>query len=283
MTIGWIINTDPFYDPDDGVALKLALNSPEMGVDLIVTGDEVEGKRARCTQTLLRALGRSDIRVMAGTDLGRNDFICDWLLDSAPNRVDPAGVAAIKDVVDTSDEVRYVGIDGFTDLSTYLTVYPEDAKKLRVYQMGGAIDFSRRPGWVEHNVKIDAPAARHILESGVDMALVMTQTTFNPAYAVGLDHPIYKQLAASDNMGDKIIARHFETWHKAKGLDSYMHDPLTVATAMGKKFVSFNETPLKMDERGNMAVAEHGRKVRWSRPESKDKEFMAFLEQRLFG
>ncbi len=50
MKTSTILDTDIGYDPDDLFALLLLLNSPELKPNLIITGDEVCGKRAILTK-----------------------------------------------------------------------------------------------------------------------------------------------------------------------------------------------------------------------------------------
>lgn len=283
MKNGIILDTDIGYDPDDMFALLLLLRSPELGIDLIVTGDEVGGKRAAFTRKVLDQYGRQDIRVVQGEDLGNRDFVVDELVQDFPYSADTNYLDAMKEVLDISDRVVYIGIQGFTNLANLLKRFPEIREKLIVFQMGGAVDYSRRPGWVEHNVKIDKEAARYVLASGADISLVMAQTTFNPTYMVDDQHDLYKKLKSSESPVYKMLARHIELFHEATTFWPYMHDPLTVAIALGKYFVDFYESAVSMDEYGNLYISSGSPKLRLSKPESKDKEFMKYLDERLFS
>lgn len=80
MDTGWILDTDIGYDPDDLFALLLCLKSPELKLDLIVTGDEVKGKRAQFTKLILEELG-AIIPVVQGEDRGNDFFVVDELLE----------------------------------------------------------------------------------------------------------------------------------------------------------------------------------------------------------
>lgn len=283
MKNGVILDTDIGYDPDDLFALLLLLNSPELEIDLIVTGDEVGGKRAAFTRKVLDQYGRRDLRVVQGEDLGNHNFVVDELIQGFEYSPNTMYLDAMKDVFDSSDRVVYINIQGFTHLANLIQRFPECREKLVVSQMGGAVNYSRRPGWVEHNVKIDKEAARYVLTSNVDISLVMTQTTFNPVYMVGDQHDLYQKLKSSDKPVHQILVRHIELFHEAKKFWSYMHDPLTAAVALGKDFVEFYESAISMDENGNLYESSGSPKLRLSKPESKDKEFMRFLDERLFS
>jgi pyrimidine-specific ribonucleoside hydrolase len=283
MKNGVILDTDIGYDPDDLFALLLLLNSPELQIDLIVTGDEVLGRRAAFTRKVLDQCGRRDIKIVQGADLGNRNFVVDELVGDFSYPADTNYLGAMKEVIDASDKIIYIGLQGFTNLADLIRQVPESREKLAIYQMGGVVDYSRRPGWVEHNVKIDKEAARFVLASGVNISLVMAQTTFNPVYMVGNQHDLYKKLKASDKPAYQMLARHVDLFHEARTFWPCMHDPLTVAVALGKDFVDFYESAVSMDEHGNMYRSSGSPKLRLSKPESKDKEFMKFLDERLFS
>src|SRR3989344_5301588 len=80
MKDGVILDTDIGYDPDDLFALLLLLNSPELRLDLVVTGDEVGGKRAAFARKVLDQCGRQDLKVVQGEDLGNHNFVVDELI-----------------------------------------------------------------------------------------------------------------------------------------------------------------------------------------------------------
>ena len=282
MKNGVILDTDIGYDPDDLFALLLLLNSPELGLDLVVTGDEVQGKRAAFARTVLDQYGRRDLRVVQGEDLGNRNFVVDELIQDCDYSPEKNYLDAMKEVLDAHERVTYIGIQGFSNLANLLRYFPESREKLVVYQMGGAVDYSRRPGWVEHNIKIDVEAARSVLTSGVNISLVMAQTTYKPGHMVDDQHVIYQKLKQSDQPAHQMLACHLELFHEAKGFWSYMHDPLTVAAALGKDFVNFYESAVSMDKLGNLHSSTGSAKLHLSKTESKVEEFMEFLEQRLF-
>ena len=277
-----ILDTDIGYDPDDLFALLLLLNSPEINIDLIVTGDEVGGKRAVFLQKILQVCGRSDIPVVEGEDLGNSDFVVDELIKGFECSTNKDYLTAMKELMDESQELIYLGISGFTNLANFLKKFPESIGKLKVYAMGGAIGFSRRPGWVEHNIKIDKESARYVLSRGVDISLVMTQTTFQECYEVSDDTELYHNLKRSKEPIHDLLLRHLSLFHDSKGFWSYMHDPLTVSVALGKDFVSFYESGIEMDESGSLSLSTKNPKLKLSHAQSSGEDFIKFLEGRLF-
>ncbi len=285
MKTGVILDTDIGYDPDDLFALLLLLNSRELNIDLIVTGDEVRGKRASFTRKILDKYGRPDIKVVQGEDLGNHYFLVDELLKNFQHRIDNDinYLDAMKKVLDRFDRIVYIDIQGFTNLANLIKKFPESREKLIVYQMAGALNYSRHPGWVEHNVRIDKKAARYVIASDIVIYLIMAQTTFNPVYMIDDKHELYKKLKSSDNLVYKMLARHIELFHETKKFWPYMNDPITASVALGKDFVDFYESAVSMDEHGNLHLSSGSSKLYLSKPESKDKKFMKFLDERLFS
>ena len=279
-----IIDTDIGYDPDDLFALLLALQSPEVEISLIITADEISAKRAVFAKQILELAGRSEIPVVPGIDLGNyGNFVVDELLKIS-SIADESHVQAIKRVMDSAEDgVIFLGIGGFTNLSRFLKAYPDYAQRMDICMMGGAINYSRGEDWIEHNVRIDKEAAQHVLRTKTGkITLVGTQTTFHPEYEVNTEHAIFKRLKSSGNPVHTLLARHMELFKEKKNAWPKMHDPLTLATAIGKDFFTLHTSVLSIDEDGKMSSGGDGEKIYWSDPVSKSKEFMEFLEIRLF-
>ena len=78
------------------------------------------------------------------------------------------------------------------------------------------------------------------------------------------------------------MAKHIDLYHKHSEKWPYMHDPLTVAEALGKKYVNYNNSALIVDNDGNINMKKIGPKVKFSKKKLKCKEFMNFLGDRLF-
>ncbi len=283
MRTGIILDTDIGYDADDLIALLLLLRSPEVQVALVITGDEVEGKRALFARQILDLLGRTDIRVVQGADLGNKNFLVDDLLTQSSSSIQTEYRMAVQEILNSYDRVLYVGIQAFSNLANIIREFPSYIHKLDVYQMGGSLRYTRRPGWVEHNVRIDVEAARYVLSSQVAMHLVVADTTFNDMYLLHDGHPIFQKLEESKLSVHRLLLSHLKLFHKATGFWSLMHDPLTVTAALGKDFIMFDRVRVTMDAQGNISESANGREIYISRHMSKAEECMVYLEERLFG
>ena len=279
---GYILDTDPWYDPDDLFSILL-FNTFNRKLDLIVTGDEVAGKRAALTNWFLEKCGRQDIPVVAGCELPLDTHIfCEDLIVTGNYKAPNNTVEAIRKVVEENDEVVYMGIQALTNIAKFAQAYPDLQSKIKLYQMGGVLNLEGFE--VEHNIKIDVPSAKCVLESDIDTHLVLLDTTLNPTYRIDFEHSLYKKLKQSKRPEFQALARNCELFHEATvKYFTYMHDPLTVSAALGENFVDFYEARIKVEENGKLIVADDGKKMLVSRPKSRAKEFMELLEYKIFG
>jgi inosine-uridine nucleoside N-ribohydrolase len=278
---GFILDTDPWYDPDDLFALHFLLNSG-ITPDLIVTGDEVESKRAKLTKWFLEQLGRPEIKVVAGSELpGRTRLFCEDLIAGKDYDVSGDVVEEIKQVVEASDRTVYLGIQALSNLAEFQKAHPELGDRITLYQMGGSVDLKREKA--DHNVRIDIPAARQVLESGIETYLVLLDTTLNPKFEISNRHPLYTFCKQHQNPGLRAIAQNIDKLYQAIGLWTFMHDPLTVSAALGHDFVDFYEARVAIDEKGMLKRSDDGYKVYLSRPESRDVVFMEHFAQTIMG
>ncbi len=62
-----------------------------------------------------------------------------------------------------------------------------------------------------------------------------------------------------------------------------MHDPLTVAVAMGEPFVAFDRVRVRMDDAGRMSRDPAGNAIHVSRPDIDARRFMDYLSTRLLS
>jgi len=274
-----ILDTDIGYDPDDLFALIFLHKLAGERLKLLVTANEVNGKRAKFAKQVLNSLNNSDTKVVEGLSLGSDKFTVDSLLAKTQDTFEKDFLSAMKQVVDDSESVIYIGIGGFTNLARFIEAFPDQARKLKIFLMGGALNYERHPGWVEYNVRIDPPSARKVIESGCDISFIMAQTTHNPILEVNATHPLYTKLLSKPDETSRLLREHCRLWFEEKGHGTLMHDPLTVAAALGYEFVNFYSSKIVLDEAGGMHENNSGHLITWSKPDSRADEFMRFLSE----
>ena len=268
----YILDTDPWYDPDDLFSLLYLLNS-NATIDLIVTGDEVGTGRAELTKWFLEEIGMPEIKVVAGAKLpGPTKLFCQDLL---PNKLyDVSGNVAdeIAKVVGGSDRTVYMGIQAYSNLDLFQQTHSSLSDKVTLYQMAGSLDPSRKKA--EHNVRIDIPAAKRVIASRIKQYLVMADTTLNPKFEVSNQHPLYNFCRQHSNAGIRAIAKNIDQINGAIGYWTFMHDPLTVSAALGHNFVDFYQANVAINDQGLMKLDDRGSNIFLSKKQSRDDAVM---------
>jgi inosine-uridine nucleoside N-ribohydrolase len=261
-----IIDTDIGGDPDDTVALVVAgLRVPELA--LVITSDEYGGERARFARYLLDLVGRPEVKVVAGSDLGNSRlYFVDGLFPAEVPKQETDVVAAVAEVCATTPrQVRWVGMGPLSNLSTLQSARPELVAKMAVTQMGGAINY-RDPSRAEHNFRVDPEAAIRMLPV-LEMwgpAFVVSDVTFNPAMAITVDSPIYKKWAEPDAPPwAKVLQTHNDRWME-RYPGSMQHDGLTLAAAMLWPGVRFVRERVALDAIARMSRSDRGTEISMS-------------------
>jgi purine nucleosidase len=273
-----ILDTDIGGDPDDTFALLLALNSPEIWLDLIVTSDEHKGHRAIFARELLKELNK-DVLVVRGSDLGNSKCcVIDDIVKDSTEQAD--FLPAIRHVVEKNPETYYVCISPETNLAAFMDYAPDLLHKLRVVIMGGALNYRKGPQVAEHNIRYDAQAARRVFYADVRKQYVISDTTFNQLLRIDKDHEFYRRIKDSKKVSGEMLARSFDSFFRQLYPSSMMHDPLTLSHVIKPGFVHFETKAIDMDEQGIMHTSEKGKPTVISA--SADYHgFMAFLNERL--
>lgn len=268
-----IVDTDIGGDADDAVAVAVAARRvPEFA--LLITSDEVRGQRARFARHLLDLLGRSDVRVVSGASLGESRYYCvDGLTPSTVSDQPTDVIAAVREVCGaTPGPVRWVGMAPLTNLARVVADAPEEASRLRVTQMGGALRY-RDPSRAEHNIRLDVPSARQVLDAvarGVLAApeFVASDVTFTPEIEITRDSLLYRQLR--DQQAPPwahLLAEHLDRWFAGFYAGTMQHDALALTAALDLPFVDSDQLAIEMDAIGRTTEAQlgQGTRVQWSR------------------
>ncbi|MCU1643433.1 MAG: hypothetical protein JWN03_3708 [Nocardia sp.] len=254
-TMPLIVDTDIGGDPDDAVAIAVAAGRPELA--LVITSDEHRGRRARLARHLLDLLGRPDVPVVAGKDLGNEKY---WAADGlVPNEVPEQSddlLAAVQQVLARTDsKVRWLGIGPMSNLARVVTEIPDATARLIVTQMGGGLNY-RHNDRAEHNIRLDVAAAREVLRAGPRMWIVPSDVTFHPDNEIDSSSAEYELLAKSDGAG-LLIRAHMDQWFASFHPGTMQHDAMALAQALGLSFLRFGRVNVGLDEIGRMTAGKH--------------------------
>ncbi|MQY22734.1 nucleoside hydrolase [Nocardia macrotermitis] len=253
-----ILDTDVGGDPDDAIALACAARRPELA--LVLTADENRGQRAQFARYLLDLLGRNDVRVVAGADLGNTRY---WVVDGlTPATIGPQSDDVLRAVVEvcaaTQGPVRWVGCGPLTNLAHVLRTVPDLAERLVVTQMGGAINY-RDPSRAEHNFRLDADAARYVVATVPELTLVLSDVTFTEEMEIHADSEVYKTLSAPDApVWARLLGTHLDRWFTLRHPATKQHDPLTLTVALDLPFVDLSRPTITVAGDARMSTDPDG-------------------------
>jgi inosine-uridine nucleoside N-ribohydrolase len=251
-----IIDTDLGGNPDDAFALAIAaLTVPELA--LVITTDELAGERARFARHLLDLLGRPEVPVVSGADLGNTRNFCVEDLTPASVARQPRDVAAAVEAVRACDgPVRWLGLGPASNLAALLTVRPDLSEHLVVTQMGGAL---RQPDQAEHNFRLDPAAAIRLLGDPRPPALVTADVTSHRSMEVTRRSLIYRTLStAGAPEWARLLTAHFDRWADRVHPASLQHDALALAAALGWPGITFGRERVAVDGQARMRRDPHG-------------------------
>ncbi|WP_280246775.1 nucleoside hydrolase [Nocardia abscessus] len=254
-----ILDTDIGGDPDDAVALTCAARQPELA--LVITADEHNGQRARLARYLLDLVGRPDVPVVAGADLGNTrDWVAEGLTPTTIAAQPDNVIAAVRAIcTDTDGPVRWVGCAPLTNLAAVLRAEPDLARQLVITQMGGAINY-RDPARAEHNFRLDPAAARFVVATAPELTLVLSDVTFTDEIAISASTDVFTTLSAPEGPEwAALLTAHLERWFSLRYPASKQHDPLTLTVALELPFVELSRPSIRVDADARMSVDPAGR------------------------
>ena len=250
-----IIDTDPAMgipgrDVDDGLAIALALNAPEIDVlGLTVTYGNTSLKRAvRSAQRTLRAAGRTDIAVLPGAcsarDLGRPSPAADFI---------------VRSIEAAPGAITLVPIGPLTNLATAEMIAPGTLSRAkRIVCMGGVV-WGRGmmpPAFTaEFNFWNDGKAADMVVRSGADFTLIpfcLTRTVIVTARHLS-------RMGRAQSPFAQYLFRNILSWYFFStpfallyaGRAGFMpHDPLAVGALLWPELYEMREENVRVVHSG---------------------------------
>jgi inosine-uridine nucleoside N-ribohydrolase len=283
-----IIDTDFAMPPqDDGLALALALNSPELDIVAITT---VAGNfnLDRANVDVLRMLemaGRGSIPVFAGAKRPlvhvKDDFAAKnhgtWWSDEAapppfggyarkPLEREAAADALIRLVMASPGEIEIIALGPLTNLAHAIQRQPAFANAVkRLFIMGGAVAVlpdgagNQTPN-AEFNFWVDPEAAKLVLRSGIPIEL----SPLNVSRKTSLTLQWYDKLVANDTPVTRLIKAQMDPiFAKTPGRTYLMYDEVTVASVIDPTLVKTETLVVDVDATHgiNYGVSVGGRSV----------------------
>ncbi len=267
-----IFDTDFRIPPqDDGLALALALNSPELqilGVTTVAGNDTVQ----RATSDALRELeiaGRNDILVYRGANRplvhSKPDSLSTypgrWWSDEAP-AMPPGGFAKtqaqkesavdfiIRTVNANPGQITIIAIGPLTNIATALRQEPGLAQKIKkISIMGGAVGALDGGGGnsmpnAEFNFWVDPEAAQDVVRSGIPISL----TGLNVTRKTHFTKDWYDKIVAVNTPLTQLIKERMDAGYAANpNRSGQMYDELTVASLIDPTLVKAKDMFVDVD------------------------------------
>lgn len=242
-----LIDTDIGSDPDDALAIALALKSPGIQIEgiTIVNGDV--RLKARMAATLVALGGFSGVPVIPGIGvslLNNRDLYangeegCGFVAEDASIHEEHAVDFIIRTVMNNPGEITLIAIGPLTNIAAAFIREPRLASTVKqIYMMGGVTRLGENAAElpsVEYNIRCDPEAASVVFASGANLLMVGLDVTETVLFTrKHLDHLRQTGLALND-----VLAGIAEKWMAFIGKDQTpMHDPLALALAIDRSLV----------------------------------------------
>lgn len=267
-----IFDTDFVIPPqDDGLALILALHSPELEI-LGITTVAGNDSRERATSDVLRVLEiakREEIPVFSGANMPlvheKSEYATTvhgkWWSDDPPP-LPPGGVAKkqaettsavdfiVQTVRENPGEITILAIGPLTNIAMAIRQEPGFAERVKqLVIMGGAI--ARLPDGAgnvtpnaEFNFWVDPEAAKVVLRSGIPIIL----SPLNVSRKAVFTKEWYEKLVQADTPLTRLIKERMEPYYeKYPDINLLMYDQLAVATLIDLTLFKMKELYVDVD------------------------------------
>lgn len=233
-----IIDTDIGTNPDDAVALSLAVRSPELQIEGVTTTYGKVDVRANIARHILKLCGAAHIQVYPGIEesLLRNRTV-NWSGMEGeglvlPEQAEPTEHAVDfirRTVMNHPGEITLVTIGPLTNVAAAFIREPRLADHLKeIVMMGGVTRLGRNGKHlepVEYNFRCDPEAASVVLRSGVPIVMVGYDVTRQ----ISLSRDDILDMAVSGSGLSSTLIQMLQTYMDRMQRDYfYLSDPLTV-------------------------------------------------------
>lgn len=266
-------NGIPATDVDDGLAIALALASPDIELEAItiVSGNTPRDVGYAVARTMMDSLGLS-IPVYAGAATALVESDIPWterrnakasdasignIWDGvptpghySPNGEFTAAAEIVRRVSAAPGEVTLVAVGPLTNIAHALQLYPQLAQEAaEIVIMGGAFEV---PGFLQElNFGIDPEAARVVLASGANITLVPLDVTSKTLLT---QHDLDRLETAQTPLSRYLVETtrpwiaYCETSRGQSGC--WLHDPLAVAVLIDRSIATVEDWTVDVEVSG---------------------------------
>ena len=285
-------NGFPATDIDDGLALGLILNSPELTLEAVtIVGGNTPVELGQRSALRMLELAQSDVPVFCGSrrpiledqavwrreldGRGGVSLAVDLWRDIEPPRpsrrieTEHAADAIVRLVDQSPGELTIIAVGPLTNLAIAMLLDPELPRKVdRIVIMGGNFGVWRH--LQELNFNYDPEAARIVLTSGARITLVPLDTTLKTFLTLAQN----QQLIRSERPLTQFLGTTSEPWIRwivsRDGRDGCaLHDPLAVAALLDPSLVTVERVRVDVELTGRLT---RGRVVSWKPDDTTLKE-----------
>lgn len=276
-----IIDSDIGDDIDDAYALAFALNSPELGIEAVLTNNRFVKDRARIASKLLALAGREDVPVFEGLKEGKGklsqkEFSKDFEYES-------------KDFSDFLDyfpsligkKINYISLGSLSNLASLLDSFLSIKDKLDLFIMGGSLakDYQGEERLIpEWNISSDIEASRRVFSSNFQITMVGLEATWD--LKLGLE--AIEQIRRSKRPLNQGLACLYSEWKRAHPRRPILYDPFTVGILIDPTLASFEKVPIKVDSKGRTVKRKGGKEVKIAMKSEKER-FIPFFMDRILS
>jgi purine nucleosidase len=284
-----IIDTDIGDDIDDAFALALALRSPELKILGVTTTFGNTELRARLVDRYLKAVGRSDIPVLAGPATKTDNVMSQsaYAKRDVRTKFDDGAAFILRQARQHPGQVTLIGIGPLFTVEAAIKRDPAAFKDLkRVVIMGGSIyrgygvnaQGKPKPPQPEWNILNDPAGLRALLSSGVPVSMMPLDSTQVPLETAGRE----RIFAHGSSLTDQLTLLYHE-WMGGTPNHSptpTLFDPVAVTYTFRPELCPAKPMHINVDAKG-MTVPGPGAPNAEVCLQSNEKGFLDLLLQRV--
>ena len=285
-------NGFPATDIDDGLALALILNSPELTLEAVtIVGGNTPVELGQRSALRMLELAQSDVPVFGGSrrpiledqaiwrreldGRGEASLAVDLWRDVEPPQplrgieTERAADAIVRLADQNPGALTIIAVGPLTNLAVAMLLDPELPRKVdRIVIMGG--NFGVWHHLQELNFNYDPEAARIVLTSGARITLVPLDTTLKTFLTLAQN----QRLIRSERPLTRFLGTTSEPWirwiEQRDDRDGCaLHDPLAVAALLDPSLVTLERVRVDVELAGRLT---RGRTVSWKPDDTSLKE-----------